>query len=200
MLEAYRAIEEWFSENQYRKNKINDFESSLLNDTKVIWYEIDQITNPIRVFSRLNIGKIPLTSAELVKALLLKSRKRDDESISIDDKLELSRDWNQIENKLRRDDFWFFIANKEDEFINRIEFVLKLVADNYLKDIQDEEILKEDPLYTFLVFNACLQSGLNIKQLWQKVKEKFSILEEWFNDRELFNLIGYLIASNSSIK
>ena len=38
---------------------------------KIIWYEVDKNEDAIALFARLNIGKIPLTSAELVKAMFL---------------------------------------------------------------------------------------------------------------------------------
>ena len=36
-----------------------------------IWYEIDETEDPIKLFTKVNLGKIPLTNAELIKALLL---------------------------------------------------------------------------------------------------------------------------------
>ena len=47
-----------------------NFISKLLNSCKVIWYETKD--NAYEVFKRLNSGKISLSNAELVKALLLK--------------------------------------------------------------------------------------------------------------------------------
>ena len=42
-------------------------------DVKIIWYEVGENEDAISLFTRLNIGKIPLTSAELVKAMFLSS-------------------------------------------------------------------------------------------------------------------------------
>jgi len=69
MHQAYSTIEKWFeaSEQQTSFDK-NDFRSKIKFHTKVIWYETTE-ENPITVFTRLNIGKISLTNAELIKAL-----------------------------------------------------------------------------------------------------------------------------------
>ena len=48
----------------------SNFSDVLLHKVKFIWYETDD-PKPINVFTRLNIGRIPLTPAELIKALLL---------------------------------------------------------------------------------------------------------------------------------
>lgn len=41
-----------------------------------IWYEIDDNkTNPIDIFTRINMGKIPLNNSELIKALFLQEKK-----------------------------------------------------------------------------------------------------------------------------
>ena len=49
--------------------------SALSRRVKVIWYEAPETTDSIELFTRPNVGRIPLTDAELVKALLL-SRSR----------------------------------------------------------------------------------------------------------------------------
>ena len=43
----------------------------LYRRVKVIWYEAEPEVDSTALFTRLNIGRIALTSAELVKALLL---------------------------------------------------------------------------------------------------------------------------------
>lgn len=79
MVQAYNAIRNWFSDKDYNDN--NKLLATLLaksteeRSVKVIWYDLsDECLNndyAIDVFSRINIGKIPLTNAELVKAVML---------------------------------------------------------------------------------------------------------------------------------
>ena len=63
--QAVIVIREWMEKKNTEK-----FLSVLLKQVKFIWYETQE-ENPKEVFTRLNIGKISLTNAELVKALLL---------------------------------------------------------------------------------------------------------------------------------
>lgn len=65
MIKARNFILRWKQDknDEYIKN----FTEVLLNKVKFIWYDTDT-QDPIEVFTRLNIDKIPLTSAELIKA------------------------------------------------------------------------------------------------------------------------------------
>ena len=68
VFQTISAIFEWFKDKDNSLQKI--FAETLLHKVKFIWYEsFDE--DPIKVFTRLNIGKISLTNAELVKSLLL---------------------------------------------------------------------------------------------------------------------------------
>lgn len=165
-------------------------------NVKIIWYEIGQSENATAVFTRLNIGKIPLVNAELVKALFLKSsnfsKSHDAKHLQ---QLSIAQEWDTIEKCLQDDAFWYFISNNSYK-TNRIELVLNLAA----KDLCTEGIQQNDPLKTFLQFNQ-LFTGQNkgITTEWLKIKQCYMTLEEWYNDRALFHLIGYLITQNMSI-
>ena len=99
---AYDVIHAWFSDS---KDKIKTIEEYLDKSIKVIWYEVSTQEDPISLFTRLNIGKIPLTSSELVKAIFLSSRGIG--NLVVDPK-EISLEWDNIEKELRDDSFWYF--------------------------------------------------------------------------------------------
>ena len=63
-------------------------------------YIVNEGTNPIDVFLRLNVGKISLTDAELTKALLLQSDKYSGTELKYNRmKLHhLATEWDKIEN------------------------------------------------------------------------------------------------------
>lgn len=68
---AYEFIRDYFQKG----NDPDDVEPSVLtklnewfkDNVRIIWYEVDSSEDGIELFERLNIGKIPLTSSELVK-------------------------------------------------------------------------------------------------------------------------------------
>ena len=74
---AYLTIHNWFQKQLEDVNyDQNDFRSKLKFYTRVIWYETEESVST-QVFTRLNIGKISLTNAELIKALFLNSSNTD---------------------------------------------------------------------------------------------------------------------------
>ncbi len=188
--ESFQEIEDWF---QAHENRINDIESVFLNKVKVIWYEIKTAIDPIAVFSRLNIGKIPLTNSELVKALFLRSKNFNKSEITLQ-QIKIAQEWDGIEKSLQSDSCWYFISNK-DNFSNRIEFILELIADESIT----EAGFKNDPYYTFLVFNKKFADQDISNPEWTNIKKYFMTIEEWYNDRYLYHLIGYLVNEGKSI-
>lgn len=204
IVEAKRAVDEWFK-TQSTAYPIS-FIQTLLNDdemgknVKVIWYQINDNEDVTDVFTRLNLGKIPLVNAELVKALFLKSSNFDKNGSVAKhlQQLNISQEWDAIEKRLQDDAFWYFISNESTK-TNRIEFVLKLAA----RYLDREGILDSDKLKVFLQFNRLLShnvGGVDVVKEWLKIKQCYMTLEEWFNDRALFHLIGYLVSQGVDLE
>ena len=193
--EAFETVKEWFKS---RTSLINDFESILLNKTKVIWYEVnDPTTNPIDIFTRINIGKIPLTNAELVKALfLLKANFKNNGDLK---QLKIAAEWDEIEKRLQDDSFWYFIYNTKNSvpYENRIEYIFDL---KQIKNKDNEEYFTFNKFLEQFEKAKELNNGiLPVEDLWLDIKKYFLSVEEWYNDRELYHLIGFLIEYNYDI-
>ena len=207
IVEAKKAVDEWFKDKgNYRIQLIQTLlnEDEIGKNVKVIWYELGEHENATEVFTRLNMGKIPLVNAELVKALFLKSSNFIDNNQSIKEQnksirleqVKISQEWDSIEKSLQDDAFWYFISNKNIK-TNRIEFILQLRA---LEFKNSQNIIDNDKFKTFIQFNKWFDNNqVDISNEWLEVKKIFMTLEEWFNDRTLFHLIGYLVSQNISI-
>lgn len=186
---AYNAICEWFKKPNF---DINNFQSKFKFNTKVIWYESFE-NDPIAIFTRINIGKISLTNSELIKALFLNSSNfssENNERIRLR-QLEISTEWDRIEQKLQNDMFWYFINGNNVE-TNRIEFIFNLMND---------ENDKTDNYSTFRFFNKKFKKSNEeiIENNWIEIKDYFQRFEEWFNERELYHKIGFLILEGTTI-
>lgn len=193
MHQAYITVKKWFGDKQ---NIVNEIESILLNSTKVIWYEVaDNQEDEINIFTRINMGKIPLTNAELIKALLLKKHKHFDEK----SQFELASQWDNIEYTLQKNDFWFFL-NSKDNKATRIEFIFELLSSSYKEAYKLETYDNTlDIYYTFHVINSVLANNQKTNlEIWNDVKTFFRILLEWFENRELFHKIGFLIMESET--
>lgn len=198
---SYLTIARYFNELELEDKYVKDFKELVSstdgnNSIQFIWYNVtDEINNDekkaIEIFTRLNIGKIPLTDAELIKALFLK--KDNFKESEIDKKLHIAYKWDEIEKTLNNDTFWYFISNKnENEFEkrNRIELILELAIDK--NNGKNHELFKE--------YENKLKENNKFNELWQQIEECFMTLKEWYNDNELYHYIGFLTCSKTCIK
>ena len=230
MKKAYEIIENWFQKNKidlyefsntilkHRIEEINEIKKDITNNVRVIWYEIEndntdlknednKYKNDIEIFTRINMGKIPLTNAELIKALLIQGYSSKDEEIlnKKNKQFELASEWDFIEYSLQNDDFWYFINKEKNEKATRIEFIFELISKKYSEDNKEKfpELIDLDKsksidrYYEFHIINHYLkeenQTPKIYEKLWSEVKNYFRILNEWYEDREFFHKIGFLI-------
>jgi len=194
MSSAFLKIDKWFIKEIGREPSfIQDFYPILLNDIKIIWYEIDS-KSEIDVFTRLNIGKIALTNAELIKALFLINIDSKNES----EKIILASQWDDIEYRLQDKDFFAFIHSEEFNQPTKIEYIFNVIAKS--KNLTIDNLTKDDDKYSFYIFNELIKSEEDSKQLWDEVKTYFRIFNELHTNNTYYHLVGFLIQTGSSIK
>ena len=137
---GYQHISKWFEALPETKQipqtkRIRDRFLTLLTSTKdsreksigyvqVIWYETDE-GDPIKTFTRLNIGKIPLNNAELIKALFL--QKRDETDVSKIQQIQIAKEWDQIEATLQNKRLWAFLNKGMPDTPTHIEYIFDVV-------------------------------------------------------------------------
>jgi hypothetical protein len=197
MYQAYEATNNWFEE----KNKTVRYEflHTLIKENRhniqVIWYEVDNSTSHIDVFTRLNMGKIPLTNAELIKALFLNGRNVSEETeskyVSLRQR-EIAHEWDVIEQKLHDEEFWYFLQDTSVHYNNRIEFIFDLIA----VKVKSKLI---DPFNTFHFFRQELEQA-STDDVWYRIKRTYQTLLDWYHNRELFHIVGYLVSTGTSIQ
>lgn len=183
---AYESIKEWF-EKKDRKSTLTNINKFFDESIKVIWYEVGESEDAISLFTRLNIGKIPLTSAELVKAIFLS----EDTETGVDREKqeEISLQWDNIEKELHNNSFWYFLTNATNmRYQTRIDLVLDLIAGK-----QDGN---REKYYTFFKFDE-LRKQKSLDDIWRKIQQTFLILKDWYENHELYHKIGYLITSST---
>lgn len=185
---AYKAIDEWFKSQPDSVVAADDIYGYLVKFVKIIWYEVGEDEDAISLFTRLNIGKIPLTSAELVKAIFL-SRDNTTE-MDKEKQEEISLQWDNIEKELHHDRLWYFLTNSATSgYQTRIDLILDLISG---KPEQCRE-----KYYTFFKFDEIKKNEKSLEDIWRNIQQTFLVLKDWFEDHEYYHKIGYLIASGS---
>lgn len=198
--QAVNFINDWL-----KRKDIDRFRNVLLHQVKFIWYETQE-SNPKEVFTRLNIGKISLTNAELIKALLLNKsnfKSNDYGKVRLHQQ-EIAMEWDVIEYSLQSSEFWLFLNEPGNERPTRIDFIFDMICqEDMLHCKDDQEIQMSDDLKTFRYFNHYFETQKQkeeaIQTIWEKVKEIFQTLQEWFDDKELYHYIGFLICIGKSV-
>lgn len=203
MHKAYETIEKFFDKKKNQEHFQEDFKDKLLNNVKFIWYEIDEEENPVTVFTRLNMGKIPLTNAELIKALLLNrsnfgAGEGKNETLRLRQQ-EMASEWDTVEYTLQNDEFWLFLNQPGDNRPTRIDFIFDLICKQDALKVETKDI-GTDEYRTFRYFYKYFQTeNADIVFCWKTVKKYFQIFQEWYNDLELYHYVGYLIEQGETV-
>lgn len=204
---AYKVIHKWFSDqNRFSSGSAKDrWLDKLLDHTKVIWYAAREGSESldkqqsIDVFMRINSGKIPLTNAELIKALFLHAvTDNKSNELALLQQSEMSQQWDAIEHGLQDDEFWAFlnISAKSIGQSSRIEFLFNLLSEKP-NSSSKKDVLTQDKFYAFNFYNNKLRENENsrdaVLELWHEIKQSYYRLLEWYKDYDLYHLTGFLI-------
>ena len=187
--EARKAIEDWLSEHN-PKHALKLLQHLLSDDVvgrnvKFIWYELAPEDDPVAAFTRLNVGKIPLTETELVRALFLRRATQDDRTNNLS--LRIAYEWDHIERRLQNDAVWYFLQNQEVKDSNRIGLIFRLAARMAGRTGNGEDYSM------FSHFAESLKQERSAEHEWQKVKDVFMAVEEWYENRDLFHVVGFIL-------
>jgi len=189
---------------------INRMFDKLTESVFFIWYEIASDRDPNVLFTKVNEGKIQLTNAELIKALLLKKDNfskdiniRQDEIDKINKRqIEISEAWDRIEQGLHDDSFWYFLNEKEQSG-TRIDMLFALLADEYNAKLP-EPVSENQNYFPFSVFWEVTKSNSDkdkfVETLWNNVEELYAEFRSWYADLDKYHIIGYLISSEITIE
>ncbi|WP_314205392.1 DUF262 domain-containing protein [Capnocytophaga bilenii] len=187
---AYETIEKWFNERGEKSSEFGvflfQFYTLLGEFVNIIWYEPEDNVSGVELFTRLNIGRIPLTNSELVRALFL-SRNSD---LTQAEQLEIAAEWDNIEKELHQPSFWAFLTNYQPEdYPNRIDLLFDLMAGGKSRD----------KYATFFYFNNKIKEKEKKQDVWKEIIAYFARLKEWYEDREVFHKVGFLVADNNNL-
>ena len=194
---AKKCIRKWIETNS--KDSSNTLRNKILEQAKFIFYNVGDVSEEQEhdIFNNLNSGKIALTNAELIKALFLnKVGKEDIAHREVEQRL-LADEFDRIERTLRQDDFWYFLAGNKEKPSSCINLLFDLMLES---SEQNHKYRTEEPFRTFFYFNDLINGDKEpykkSKDTWEDVRKVFHIMEGWFNDSVMYNLIGYHRAAN----
>jgi hypothetical protein len=200
MYKAWECIDEWFSSYNVGKRQqcANRLYNSFFENINIIWYEAPESIDSIELFTRLNVGRIPLTDAELVKAYLLSLLAKDHYSRAS----ALSAAWDSIEQDLRHPNVWSFVTTAVPEnYPTRITLLLDAVADAIVADSGHNIPQLRPQYFTFETIRKRIEKNCsgnildNVRHVWDQVINLHGLLMGWYENRDLYHKIGYLVTT-----
>lgn len=216
-IDAYNSISQWFDiKLNVNSNIDNEIETVLKKQTKVIWYDLDDnMSDCYEVFRNINNGKIPLTDAELVKAMLLNSKlfaPQAGGNINIDreirnaiirrDQERYARLWNDIQHDLCDNRLWSFITGNHDfKTPTRIDFLLQLAV------MKSSGSISAEPGMLFEYYEKELSQLKTITEereyaenVFESIRKLFRTIQDWYETPILFNYIGMIMTYTNKSK
>ncbi|WP_083435459.1 DUF262 domain-containing protein [Pseudarthrobacter siccitolerans] len=188
--QAYEVIGEWFDEQPNATQAAINLHTALANWVYVIWYEAPPGTDATALFTRLNRDRIPLTDSELIKALVLSNSGAAGGKSGRQQ--EIAAQWDGFERDLRGPQFWAFLTRSSTERSTHIDFLFESMT--------PKAGLRERPRYwTFSKVQEDIAKR-GTAAFWRDVVERHGLLTGWFQDRDLYHRIGYLIQVGDSIQ
>lgn len=183
--EVSDAVDEFISNNEVKESLVNLFQS---NEKRIAFleYDIDTPQNENtgkeghKAFLRLNDGKTPLTSSELIRALyMVKSS-----GFSVQQQMEISKEWEIIENNLSNEQFWLmFNAHGLEDTPTRIDLLFALVLRISLRET------KANPR---IIFERLDDNHYNLETVWDEVLQTFWWMQSCYSDIELCNYLSWI--------
>ena len=111
--------------------------------------------------------------------------------------LRIAHEWDQLEKALQADAFWYFLSNRPGPQRNRIGFLFELVA----KADGIPDGIGDDGYEIFYTYSKKLKDDRISPELeWLKIKQTYMTLEEWFEDRTLYHIVGFLIQQGFGVE
>lgn len=197
MSEAYNYIKDWVGKQTQGNDEPKSLDvDKLRNQVQVIWYEVALTSattaekEKIDIFNRLNIGKIPLDDAELLRALFLNHIVGEGTHDDVLLKGIFATEWQEMEYFLQKDDVWGFLNPEDKAMRNRILLLFRLVAQ--AKTSQGRA--------TFCFFENELRKlsheerRAKVQDYWKETKRLFAFIRACYNDRHLYHILGLCFA------
>lgn len=215
--QAYDTIAGWFAKDTSRAQNKDYFrrlfaytpeEDEVNRDVRVIWYEVSG-GSALDAFRRLNYGKIPLTSTELVKAVLLKG----DIACTAGEyrrgaAYRRALEWDLMEQTLQNPYLWSMLADTSESSISQFDVVLDFVADELNEEMKDSKtgkcpFVRKDRMYllsrdscdyfNYNVVNEYLSRNKKaVEDVWNRIRMTFNLISNWYDNIVWYHLIGLL--------
>lgn len=209
---AINTFNNWFDNPTDKSESIINkevFKEKFINKVKFIVNEIHSEIKEQELFMNLNTGKVPLDGADLIRAIIItrvaKEEMNDFDSSSVKDIVRLNEKRTRIGWELDQLNQWWSNKNVKDYFkpfakieVDNLETILFNTETNPINILYslwaETKVNAKDKLKLKLFENSNTSSLL----LYNELVFLNRTLKDWFKDRELYHLLGFLANNQRS--
>lgn len=170
-----------------------DFFRYLCERVKLLVNLVESHVPAEEAFGNLNSNRVELTETELIKGLLLTRSARPLENVpqmpqrALQDRVLRGRKWDEISGWIQREEVkGFFFGSDPNPMLALLQVVALRSGFPPVKSNKNSTA-EVNPLFEW--FNTHHQSSA----ILQKLAETFALLQEWYEDPETYNLIGFIL-------
>ena len=179
---ACDAVKTWLQQDPSRKNAL----CKLLNEPgkKKVIFLLHEATgeNDHTVFQRMNAGKTPLTSSELIRALYMEAGN----GLSDSEKTDIAKEWDLIESAMTNEQFWAIWNNRDFRDVpTRMDFLFSIITG------VDSKQTRHDGLLIYRKIEDKTQEK-GLVATWEEVLRCWWWMQTCFSDSEVYHLLGWL--------
>nr|WP_288813115.1 DUF262 domain-containing protein [uncultured Sphingobacterium sp.] len=192
---AVKAIDDFLKD---KMSLVRPFYEYICSNVYLIVNLLDENLNSEKVFVNVNKG-VKLNDEDLVKGLLitklpfdLLSHKVRATEIEINElRANLGRQWDDLSNWAFREDIKLFF--KSDNTNSRIDWLIRLTYPDIPQDDSGH------PIFTYFD-NLYTEGGISAEEIFNSIRRTKMLLNDWFNEPETRNLLGFVINCYGSPK
>ena len=235
IFKAFQTISLWFNQKLIRPSIMlgiligDGTNNEDQPDVRFLWYKPNQefispdetqvLRGSIDIFNRLNYGQTPLSSTDLIKAMIMICDIYPDNDRLIQDK-EASRfatEWDSMEKRLHQRLLWSMLTSTDYNPSSRMELLLNYVANDMYNNKKEDweknayaKIKDGDEDFSYRVISSYLLYSDKgnvapkiyegrVNHIWKQVQSIYHMFCNWFANRKTYHLIGLYVLLHEKI-
>lgn len=199
LFHAIRTVNSFISELNLDDRELDSFYKYVCSNIFLIVNTLGEDINSERIFINVNKG-VKLNDEDLVKALLITKipLEKKEYSFRISEieineiRANIGRQWDELNKWASKEEIITFFKRKS-EYGSKLSWLLHLT----FPDIANSQGRNKIFDYLDRLLN---EKTINAAQTFEKIRTDKLVLDDWYRDAEVSNLLGYLIHSKSNIQ
>ncbi len=186
---AREAVEGWLKDSLKRRNDLKQLLTGSLKGKSVVFlrHEIASGEDGRVVFQRLNAGKTPLTSSELIRALFMEAGN----GLTDGEKVDIAKEWDLIESAMTDKQFWAIWNNRDFRDVpTRMDFLFSIVVKVDSKEARQDGLLVYRAVESRILGEK--DKGFALKKVWEMTLRCWWWMQSCYSDEEAYHLLGWL--------